>query len=324
MKSATLYFHYPCFDGLVSGVFAWEFLEIHKKWNITRFSPVNYPLRKSWLTRALHTPCAVVDFPYHPKAAFWADHHQTSLSGKARASYQQRKNKSNLFYDDRAPSCAGLLYKHLRKSLANKPHFKEMAAWAEKIDSAAFSSVEEAILGDAPALQINRSLLLEEKSGREYARFLMIQLRDHDLNYVAALDEVKRRERRVRRSLENGLERVRARARIEKGGVIVFDMRRNRNQMISRYAPYCVAPDARYSIGIVRSPQGIGITAMRNPWRKFRSIALGRAFEEFGGGGHQRVGAVHLRPGQGKIVADVVKSLLSRMRQPAHVHDRQV
>src|ERR1700686_2228078 len=102
MKSATLYFHYPCFDGLVSGVLAWEFLERHKKWNITRFSPVNYPLRKSWLARKLHTPCAVVDFPYHPKAAFWADHHQTSLSAKARASYQQRKNKGNLSYDNRA------------------------------------------------------------------------------------------------------------------------------------------------------------------------------------------------------------------------------
>jgi hypothetical protein len=316
MKNATLYFHYPCFDGLVSGVLAWEFLERHKKWNITRFSPVNYPLPKSWLGRKLHTPCAVVDFPYHPKAAFWADHHQTSLSGKARASYQQRKDRSCLIYDHSAPSCAGLLYRHLRKSLANKPHFKEMAAWAEKIDSAAFSSVEEAILGDAPALQINRSLLLEDKSGRKYARFLMTQLRDHDLTYVAALDEVKRREQRVRRSLEKGLQRVRARARKEVGNVIVFDTRRNRKQMISRYAPYSVAPNARYSIGVVRSPESIGITAMRNPWRKFRSIALGRAFEEFGGGGHQRVGAVRLPVDQGKRVEDVIKSLLSRMRRP--------
>jgi len=95
---------------------------------------------------------------------------------------------------------------------------------------------------------------------------------------------------------------------------VIFDARKSKNQMISRYAPYYIEPNARYSIGIIRSPEGIGITAMRNPWRKFRSISLGRAFEKFGGGGHQRVGAVRLPVGQGRKVKDVVESLLSKMR----------
>jgi hypothetical protein len=317
MKTATLYFHYPCFDGLISGVLTWEYLEKHRKWNVTKFSQVDYLLRDRWLARKLKKPCAVVDFLYHPNADFWADHHQTALLNRqGSASYRQRKDRSSLFYDDRAPSCAGLLYRHLRKALAEKPHFKEMVAWAEKIDAAAFSSVDEAILGEAPALRINRSLLLEKKDGPDYARFLMAELRTHDLGYVASLGEVRRREQQVRRSLEKGLKQVGARARVEKGDVVVFDARKNVDKMISRYAPYYIAPDARYSIGIVRSPESIGITAMRNPWRKFRSIALGRVFEQFGGGGHRRVGAVRLPPNQSKRVKDVVESLLSKM-QPA-------
>jgi nanoRNase/pAp phosphatase (c-di-AMP/oligoRNAs hydrolase) len=93
-----------------------------------------------------------------------------------------------------------------------------------------------------------------------------------------------------------------------------MDIKKDRNQMVSRYAPYYAQPNARYSIGIVRSPESIGITAMRNPWRPFKSVALGRIFEKFGGGGHRRVGAVRLAPEESERVKDVVESLLSKMQ----------
>ena len=320
-KSATLYFHYPCFDGLVSAVLAWEFLEKHENWHITEFCPANYKMRGRWLGDKLKKPCAIVDFLYHPRADFWADHHETAmLTPEAEADFRKRRSNARLYFDDRAPSCATLLYRHLKRYLTHKPHFREMVYWAEKIDSASYASVEEAILGDAPALRISRSLLLEEeKNGPGYAYFLLEKMRAHDLNYIAGLREVTRRETKVRRTLQSGLKKAEASARMENGDVVIMDVKKNRAQMISRYAPYHAAPNARYSIGIVRSPDSIGITAMRNPWRKFRSISLGRVFEKFGGGGHQRVGAVRLSPSQGKTAADVVESLLSKMREP---HDR--
>src|ERR1700686_4829479 len=120
------------------------------------------------------------------------------LSEAAEADFQRRRGKACLLFDDRARSCASLLFRHLRGFLADKPNFKEMVGWAEKIDSAAYPSVAEAILGDASALQINRTLSLEDESGPEYARFLLRELRAHDLSYVVGLDEVKRREERVR------------------------------------------------------------------------------------------------------------------------------
>lgn len=318
MKNTTLYFHYPCFDGLVSGVLAWEFLETHENWRITEFCPVNYKLRDHWLEDRLKKPCAIVDFLYHPRADFWADHHQTSmLTAEAEADYQARKGRTHLFFDRGAPACATVLYRHLRKFLFHKPHFQEMVHWAKKIDSASYSSVEEAILGDAPALRISRSLLIEEEAnGPGYAHFLLEQMRAHPLSYVAGLRDVVQREKKARRTLERGLKKAKKATRMKQGQVVVMDIRKNPNQVISRYAPYHVAPNARYSIGIVRSPDSIGITAMRNPWRKFKSAALGRVFEKFGGGGHQRVGAVSLSPNQGKLVKSVVESLLSKMQGP--------
>jgi len=318
MRNATLYFHYPCFDGLISAVLASEFLESHEDWRITEFQPVDYTLRDTWLSSDLRKPCAIVDFLYHPQAEFWADHHQTSiLTAVAREDFERRKQQLRLLFDDRARSCASLLFRSLRRFLTHKPYLKEMSEWAEKIDSAAYSSVEEAILGNAPALRIARTLSGEDETGPEYAKFLLRQLRDHDLSYVADLDEVKSREDRVRRSILKGLKRVKARLRLERGDVAVFDARPRGDQVISRYAPYYFEPKARYSIAVVRSPEGVRITAMRNPWRKFRSIPLGRAFAKFGGGGHERVGAVQLSANHRNRVRDVVKSLLSEMQHRA-------
>jgi len=318
MRNSTLYFHYPCFDGLVSAVLAWEFLETHEDWRITEFGPIDYKVRGSWLSNDLSKPAAIVDFLYHPLAEFWADHHQTSiLTPAAQEDFERRKRQFHLFFDPRARSCASLLFRNLRRFLSHKPHFKEMVMWAEKIDSADYSSVMEAILGEAPALRIARTISAEDESGADYARFLLRELRDHDLSHVASLEEVKSRENRMRRNILNGLETVKAKLRLEKGDVAVFDARPKGDQVISRYAPFKFKPKARYSIAVVRSPDGIRITAMRNPWRKFRSIPLGRAFAKFGGGGHQRVGAVQLPADRHNRVRDVVNSLLSEMQHRA-------
>jgi hypothetical protein len=318
MRNATLYFHYPCFDGLVSAVLASEFLESHEDWRITELQPVDYTLRETWLSSNLGTPAAIVDFLYHPQAEFWADHHRTSfLTAATKDDFGRRKQEFRLLFDARASSCASLLFRNLRRFLSHKPHFKEMVAWAEKIDAANYSSVNEAILGEAPALRIARTLSAEDESGPDYVRFLLLQLRDHDLAHVASLDEVNSREDRMRRSILSGLKSVKTKLRLERGDVAVFDARPKQDQVISRYAPYYFKPDARYSIAVVRSEGGIRITAMRNPWRNFRSIPLGRAFAKFGGGGHERVGAVQLPAERRNCVRDVVKSLLSEMQHRA-------
>lgn len=320
MKDAALYFHYPCFDGLVSAVLASEFLESHEDWSIKKYTPVDYTLCETWLSTRLEIAAAIVDFLYHPQAEFWADHHRTSFpTAAAKEDFERRRREYRLLFDPRASACASLLYRNLRRCLSHKPHLKEMVAWAEKIDSAKYSSVNEAILGEAPALRIARTLSANnnDESGPDYARFLLLQLREHGLGQVAELEEVRSREDQIRRNILSGLKSVKTKLRLEKGNIAVFDARPKRDQVISRYAPYYFQPEARYSIAVVRSERGIRITAMRNPWRKFRSIPLGRAFAKFGGGGHQRVGAVELPPDRRNHVRDVVDSLLSEMQHRA-------
>jgi hypothetical protein len=91
---ATLYLHYPCFDGVMSAALAWDFLETSQHWTIAHAMPVNYDGSAGWLARKLPARSAVVDFLYHPGAAFWADHHATTfLSDAVRGDFEARASE---------------------------------------------------------------------------------------------------------------------------------------------------------------------------------------------------------------------------------------
>lgn len=309
-RKATLYLHFPCFDGVVSSVLTCEYLE-SQGWKFGRFCPTSYTLRPAWLSTRLSAPCAVVDFLYHPDAKFWADHHLTTfVNESARNDFVRRKeNESWLFYDTKAGSCALLLWEKLADFFETEasPRFREMVDWANRIDSARYSSVEEAVLGDEPAIQISFSLA--RNSSRDYCEFLIRALRRGTLRSVARLPEVRKRYQETRALIEVGLSRFRSSAQLVDGDIVVFDVEAKEKDMISRYAPFFFFPHARYSIGILRRAETAKITAMRNPWIEFKSAPLGSLFERFGGGGHQRVGAVIL----GKDRYSKARMILNRM-----------
>lgn len=317
-EQGHLYFHSPCFDGIVSAVLAWDFLETRQGWTHPTLHSVNYDLRESWLSSTLERPCAIVDFLYHPQAEFWADHHLTTfLDEETRRDFEGRRSPT-LVYDDRAGSCAGLLWGHLDRTFGYRnPRYTEMVEWAEEIDSARYESVREAIFSPAPALRVNLGLALGDREG--YCEGLVRALRNGTLDQVADLPEVQARFECAQSLIQTGLDRFAKTAQLESDGIVVFDVD-GRGAIISRYAPYYFFPDARYSAGIVRREGEATITVMRNPWREFPSVFLGRICEKLGGGGHQRVGAVVLR---GEQVSEA-RSLLDRLLLEIRGEERRV
>lgn len=287
----TLYLHFPCFDGVVSAVLASEYLSRKRGWQLHAVVPVDYSLQPAWAATELAERAVVVDFLYHPQAVFWADHHQTSFASDAlRADYERRKS-ADLMYDAEAGSCAEVLWRVVYRQL-REPHFREMMEWARRIDAARYKTAEDAVWGDAPALRINQSLMINPSA--EYCRFLVNALRTRSLEEVAATQMVARRYSTVRKAIRKGQQVFRTAARVEADGVVVFELpKQSGDAMVSRYAPYLDYPHARYSVGM--SPvgeHGAKITAMRNPWRRFKSLPLGQIFRSYGGGGHQRVASV--------------------------------
>src|SRR6266849_1400583 len=166
MAEGCIYFHSPCFDGIASAVLTCDFLEAGRGWSQLTLQPVNYELREAWLDCSLAQPGVVVDFLYHPTAEFWADHHQTTfLTERARQHFEAHRGP-DLVYDDRADSCAMLLWEHLAKGFNHRNlSYGDLVYWAEKIDAARYESVKEAMESTAPALRINLSLSVGRAEG---------------------------------------------------------------------------------------------------------------------------------------------------------------
>jgi|SRR6185369_5244839 len=313
LRGACLYFHSPCFDGIASAVLTLDFLEGPQNWIFNKLQAVDYDSRDGWLSRKLKEPFALVDFCYRPDAGFWADHHQTSFvePGLKRV-FEEEKNPFHI-YNARSGSCATLLWRVLALRFKHRNlRFAELVRWADKIDAARYHSVEEAISGSHPALNINRTLMINRDP--DYPAWLVKQLRKRSLKEIGQLPQIVEQSNQVKKLVQAGSDRVSKKVRLAKSDIAVFNVDSS-DVLINRYLPYRFLPEARYSLGMVRTNKTVKITAMRNPWRQFPSVYLGRIFKRFGGGGHRRVGSVVLRGSDLRDAPVVMKRLLREIQR---------
>ena len=321
MSNVHLYFHSPCFDGAVSAALLYDFhSKVHGR-DVT-LHPVNYNLNDSWPSMVLSRPATIVDFLYHPDADIWFDHHSTSFINQAFLAHFQQRRDEMVVYDKSCSSCAQLIW-NIGLPLAGDHHDKVMAA--DMTDSARYESPRQAVFSDSPALRINASLAIGETD--EYSCFLVRQLAERSLETVAGLTQVGERFSRFVTLRDRGLERFVQSPNVTEAdgytltdsGIVLFVVTED-DAIVSRYAPFLFAPEARYSLGAVRSARQTKVTAMRNPWLEFPSVELGTIFTRFGGGGHQRVASTRLH---GKTRVEEVTVLLDVLQAVESAIQRQ-
>jgi hypothetical protein len=316
-ESATIYLHFPCFDGIVSGALAVLFLGNLRGWRFDSINAVNYDLQANWLSSHLPQHSCVVDFLYHPEAEFWCDHHTTAfLNSDLRADFAVRE-KTLQMYDPESRSSASLLWKSGATVFGGTGRLEEMVSWADKIDSADYDDVNQALFGTEPALQISRSLAVDADA--KYCDLLVRTLCTSSLRDLAAHPEVQRRLAQADELNREGLHRVDGGIELQ-GNIAVFDVS-TENAPVNRYSAFYLRPDVQYSIGTFRSSESVTVRVSANPWLRFHSPNLGemmRAAAEIAGlpsagGGHERVGSLRLdkdsQSAASKVVAYLIKKL---------------
>src|SRR5579859_2543808 len=315
-KAATVYLHFPCFDGIVSGALAILWLGHAHGSRFDSIHPVNYDLQPAWLDIRLPRRSCVVDFLYHPQAEFWCDHHATAfLNSSLRADFEAR-DKSLQMFDPESPSSARLLWKR-GVSVLRTGRLEEMVNWADRIDAADYDDVNQALFGTEPALQITRSLAID--ADQAYCDLLVRALCVSSLHEVAAHPDVQRRVAKADELNQEGLRRVNQRIDV-RGDIAVFDVR-TENASVNRYSAFYLRPQARYSIGTFRSDDSVAVRVNANPWLQFRSPNLGEmmraAAESAGlgcaGGGHRRVGSLRLDKASESAAETVVQYLIKKL-----------
>lgn len=302
-----LYFHSPCFDGLISAVLMSDHLRTIGRGR-PELHPVNYDLNDTWVGLRLAQPAAIVDFMYHPDASIWFDHHATAFLTQDFERHYRARREPLVMFDRQSPSCAMLIWRQ-RLRMTGDHEGKVLAA--DLIDSARYESPQQAVFGDAPAFRLNASMAVGETA--EYTSALVEKLQTLSLEQAAALPEVTSRYDEFLRLRDLGMRAFTPVDDLRRhdgyvltdDGIVLFAVDGTEG-LISRYAPFTAAPHAAYSLGATRNGDQTKITAMRNPWRHFESVPLGEIFSRFGGGGHQRVASTRLH---GKSREEVLKVL---------------
>jgi len=287
-----LYFHND-FDGIASGAVMLDFFKSRGD-KIISFNPIDYfpELQKKWPVFKFKEPFILVDFRYHPKAAFWFDHHSGSFINK---NWQDSfANDKTHYFAPRFKSCCGAIISHLGKQFGYRPsrRIKELVKWADMVDSASYKSAKQAIELKEPSLRL--ALFLDDDSYPLHQEEIIKRLVSEPISKIVKLPFI------IKELKKLDYETIRAKKIFKdisalKGKIMFVDTTKTKI-FISRYMGYFLYPQINYFVIVMRSDNGYHISAGKNPWGKMpNKVPIGEMFGKYGGGGHERVGGVDRR-----------------------------
>lgn len=287
----TIWYHRD-FDGIASAAILADVIRTKKGRTDVRWEGINHDRRHEWEAwGGGGEEFAVVDFFFHPRAAYWFDHHPTTFINDAfRAAY---KESDVWHFDPTAPSCPPIILQHASKYWEYKvpERFVELTHWSNIIDSAKFKSAEEALFGDQPALRVMRALSVAPRP--DWSDEIVRRLLSNDISDVANDPEIEKRYQRACKNRDTALDQFEGTIVEHSGGVLLYDATSDKVRR-DRFAPFYLYTGVYYAVGIVPTRGGIHITAAENPWNPPKTDAnLGAICERFGGGGHRAVGGAN-------------------------------
>ena len=278
------------FDGMVSAAVLAAVLE-EVAGEEPAWQSVNYDQRRDWSGFEQGRRFAIVDFHFHPRAEYWFDHHPTTfLSPELREQYAPSERWR---WDETSPSCPPLILRHAAEHWKYEApdRFVEMARWSDVIDAARYTSVDQAIFGDEPALRIARALTAAPNM--EFVDVLVGAMRNGTLDEIADRDDVEKAHQRASRNRDRALEQFPPTVQWRRSGVICYDASSSQIRR-ERFAAFYHYPDIVYSVGVIPTRSGFHVTCGENPWNLPEGgVHVGELMERYGGGGHRAVGGAN-------------------------------
>jgi hypothetical protein len=310
-------FHDRCFDGASSAA-------IFSRFYRERFDP-NAEFLYTGMTHKASQPFeegmfdgdenAIVDFKYSssPKLTWWFDHHQSAFLKPEDAQHFRDDHSGKKFYDPTYKSCTKFLATVASEKFGfDASPIADLIKWGDIIDGAQFESPEFAVALAEPAMQL--ALVIEAAPETNLVPQLIPYLAEIPLSEMVELPVVKKHLgpllERHRRSVEIMRERADTR-----GGVIYFDVSDLDLEGYNKFVPYFLYPDALYSVGVSSSPTRAKVSVGTNPWKESSAeVNLATLCEKYGGGGHPRVAAISLGPGDLVRARQVAKEIAAVLR----------
>jgi hypothetical protein len=258
---------------------------------------------------------AVVDFKYSssPRLTWWFDHHQSAFLKPEDAEDFRQDRSGKKFYDPTYKSCTKFLATIASEKFGfDARPLADLIHWGDIIDGAQFASPEEAVGLAQPAMQL--ALVIEAAPEANLVPQLIPYLSELPIGEIVELPLIKKHLGPLLERHRRSIDILRERADF-RDGVIYFDLSDLDLEGYNKFVPYYLFPDALYSVGVSASPVRAKISVGTNPWKEAPAeVNLAAVCEKYGGGGHARVAAISLGPGDLVRARQIAKEIASSLR----------
>ncbi len=257
---------------------------------------------------------AIVDFKYSsdPRLTWWFDHHQSAFLNAADQEHFRADTSGRKLYDPGFKSCTAFICKVAAERFGfHAPDLDDLVHWSLIIDGAQYSDAKTAVELGAPAMKL--TLVIEAAKGSGIVHKIIGWMQRRQLSEIIAEPEIQQLYAPLyQRHLQN-IDLIASRAHLD-DGVVFFDLAGHEVEGYNKFIPYYLFPDSVYTVSVSPSSFRTKISIGSNPWTPTEpKHNLATICERYGGGGHARVGAISLAPGEltraREIAAEVVAEL---------------
>ncbi|MGH9395510.1 MAG: phosphoesterase [Terriglobia bacterium] len=316
-KKVLICFHDKCFDGACSAAFftRWYHSLIDAKAGISYLGLMHRAGQLFEESMFTGDENAIVDFKYSSseRLTWWFDHHQSAFLSEADAEHFRKDTGGRKFYDPAFRSCTKLI-SHIAgaKFGFHAPDMDNLVYWADVIDGAQYPDAKTAVEMKDPAMRI--TLVIEGSQDADFVPRLIPRLVAQPLDEIAALPHVRAAFDLLYSQHLRWIEVIRQRAAL-KDGVLFFDVTDQNMEGYNKFIPYYLFPAAVYTVSISRSATRIKIGVGSSQWNHAAAPAnLASICERFGGGGHAKVAAISLAPGDMVGAQEASRQIVEELR----------
>jgi len=258
---------------------------------------------------------AIVDFKYcsDPRLTWWFDHHQSAFLDAEDAEHFRRDNSGRKLYDPNYKSCASFIA-HIAAERFGfcAPDLDDLVQWSIVIDGAQYPDARTAVELGAPAMQL--TLVIEAAKGSDLVQKIIRWMQRRQLSEIIGEPEIQEIYKPLYRRHVESIGLIKGRA-LQDHGVIFFDLTGYDVEGYNKFIPYHLFPDSTYTVSVTPSNFRTKISVGSNPWSpREPKHNLATICERYGGGGHARVGAISLPPGELDKARSIATEIVAELK----------
>jgi hypothetical protein len=237
---------------------------------------------------------AIVDFRFtaSTRVTWYFDHHVTAFANEAQRKTALTEN-NRYFHDGAYGSCTKLIADIGQSRFSvDFARYQDLVTWANTIDTASFPSAAAAIDRTLPVMQL--AAVIEQHGDQQLYERVVPMLLENSIEDVASSDAIQTLWRPIATASEETQSRIEAALHV-RGNVSYVELPDRALRASGKFVAYALAPDATYSVALLRMKQHFKISVGFNPWSGHpRRHDIASICQRYGGGGHPVVGAVSL------------------------------